>query len=111
MVIRIYDSFKVNNTGIENVKDFETWDGVYYSGQLIDGEYVLDNVPPNIYVKAVFTDKVEIGWDEVPNADYYYIYYSENANGPWYYFVDKYEEKSPQHWVLEYSSALNGIGE
>ena len=43
MVIRIYDSFKVNNTGIENVKDFETWDGVYYSGQLIDGEYVLDN--------------------------------------------------------------------
>lgn len=81
-------------------------DGTVKSGQWINDRYVPSSAPvappARVRARAISSDEIEIGWDPVEGADYYKVYYSEDAVS-WRSF------KNPQYYEGEYSAALYGI--
>ncbi len=61
------------------------------------------SAPSNVRARVI-NSAVEVGWDKVEGADNYYLYYSHNPDGPYYYAIDENNKKMPFYWNGEYSA-------
>lgn len=50
----------------------------------------------------VSSDKIKLYWDEVEDADYYYVYESDSYHGPFTTWYDKNGEKFKAYWHEDY---------
>ncbi|MDP4094903.1 MAG: trypsin-like peptidase domain-containing protein, partial [Bacillota bacterium] len=66
-------------------------------------------VPTGLRIKATSSDRIDIGWDQVSGADYYYVYYSDYPNGPFCYFDNDDGSKMAIHYKGDYSTYLMDI--
>ena len=89
----------------------------YANGTVLSGKWENDvyqseiSAPSIVRANALSTTEINIGWDVVIGADYYYIYYSNNPTDTWYYFSDTGGNKKAQYWSGDYSSILtNCVG-
>ena len=61
------------------------------------------STPRNVQAWAVSDTEIRLYWDEVEDADYYNIYYSDKLNGTYYPFVDKDDNIAKFNWYSDYS--------
>ncbi len=108
---------KLDGTGTYYNADGSTLEGYFEAGKYLgDPTNPTDQVnrdssvptPTHVKARAIDTDSIEIGWDDV-NADYYHLYYTDDVNGTWYYFEDYYGDLESLDWVDEYSAELYGL--
>ena len=65
--------------------------------------------PPSLVgAKAISSSVIVIGWVQVPDADYYHLYYSGNIDGPYQTFNNKLGSDHIE-WIGAYSARLTGI--
>lgn len=78
------------------VRAYETFKG---NGQAQQIPGVPPEAPKNVTLKAIGFSNIMIQWDEVPGADYYYVYESDQPYG--HYELFKNEDGSPRAWYYD----------
>lgn len=75
------------------------------------GVLVKPNIKPPLGLRAqgISENQIQIGWDLVENADYYYVYYSYSYNGPYYCLTDYDGKKTAYGWNSNYSAVVSNI--
>lgn len=66
------------------------------------------NPPSAVKAKAISSSQIQIGWNQVPGADYYHVLYSNSPNGT-FTLMQISPGKSEFLWVNDYSAGLPGI--
>lgn len=84
----------------------------YSDGTIIKGEWLYDKffdnlMIPKVYADATSSTSLDIGWDSIDNAQYYYVYYAYDINGPWYYFTEEDGSAQQVAHVGKYSATIN----
>ncbi|MDS1029682.1 caspase family protein [Bacillota bacterium LX-D] len=64
--------------------------------------------PENLIATAVSTDAVELKWDQVEDADFYYVYYSDSPTGPFKAFTDESGAEQRFYWYDDYCVLVYG---
>jgi hypothetical protein len=85
--------------------DGSTLVGTWENGKYIETTSIS---PTGLIAYPISTSEININWDFMPNADYYYLYYSVNSNGPWSYFVDNNGNKRALNWQQNANASLYG---
>jgi fibronectin type 3 domain-containing protein len=59
--------------------------------------------PTGLWAEAISSTEVQVGWNKVDDADYYYLYRSDSANGTYYVYEDDYGYPMEFDWDSDYS--------
>lgn len=81
-------------------------EGLWEKGVLVKSNI---NPPTGLRTQAISDSQIQIGWDSVANADYYYVYNSYSYNGPYYCLTDYDGKKTAYGWSSNYSAFVNNI--
>ncbi|MHC1719188.1 MAG: hypothetical protein AB9844_00555 [Clostridiaceae bacterium] len=65
--------------------------------------------PAGLTAKAISSSEIQLQWEAVTGADCYYVYYSDNQNGPYLPFLDEDGSKMKVQWGAEHSSGMYDV--
>lgn len=65
--------------------------------------------PADIRANVVLENQIQVGWNLVANADYYYVYYSYSFNGYYNCLTDYDGKKISYGWNSGYSAVIDNV--
>lgn len=80
--------------------------GVFENGDLVDS---ISDIPTGVTATPISMNEIEINWNPVVNADYYYLYYAGSRGGPWIAFEDATGSKTKLQCTDGVDALLYGI--
>ena len=102
-------SGEMNGQGVFTGSNGETITGTWLDGNLISSEDDKISKPTGIYADAISSSEIQIGWNKVNAAEYYYVYYSDSINGQYNCFENTDGSKKKMLWYSGYSAKLYNI--
>ncbi|WP_202707525.1 fibronectin type III domain-containing protein [Sporosalibacterium faouarense] len=65
--------------------------------------------PTNLKAEAISDNEMQLSWDKVEGVDYYHLYESESANGPYVPYTDSEGNKEEYYWFSDYCVKIYDI--
>lgn len=81
-------------------------EGLWENGTLVNPSI---NPPAGLRTYAFSENQIQVGWDPMASADYYYVYYSYSYKGPYYCLTDFDGKKTAYGWSSSYSAVIVNI--
>lgn len=101
-----YANGTITGYGVMTYADGRRAEGVWANGVLVKPNL---EPPKGVRAQAVSNSQIQVGWDAAVNADYYYVYYSYNYNGPFYALTNSDGTKGAYGWSASYSALIPNI--
>ena len=68
-----------------------------------------ESIPKGVTAETVSSSVIQIQWDSVANADYYYVYYSINSNTNFTQIANNDGSKKQFQWAKDFSASFSSI--